>query len=234
MSDAAQRRAFLEKVPLFARLATEQLDELAAAARTRRLAPREELFHKGDRPSQVYVVASGRLKVSTTSPDGHEVLLNLVDEGEVVGEFAILCGGRRTATVTAIEASELVVLDRRDFVGFLRGNAEVAVELLGVLAERLVRISEFAEDAVLLGFSGRLAKKLLYLAERYGETEGESIRIRMHLSQSELGEMVGSSRESVNKQLRVWGDEGLLRTERGEITLLRPAELERLAGLIAS
>jgi CRP-like cAMP-binding protein len=233
-STAAERRAFLAKVPLFAGLEPDRLDELAAAATIRRLAPREELFHKGDRAAQVYVLARGRLEVSTTSPEGDEALLNLVDEGEVFGELALLATGRRTASITALEPSELVVLDRREFLRFLREQPEVALELLGVLAERLVRISEFAEDALFLGLPARLAKKLLYLAERYGEIDGAEIRIGARLSQGQLAELVGTSRESVNKQVRAWTKQGLLRMERGEIRLLRPAELERLAGLVAS
>jgi CRP-like cAMP-binding protein len=234
MGAGAVDRDLLKKVPLFARLGAEQLEALAAAASTRRLAAGEELFHKGDRAPQVYVIARGRLAVSSASADGNQVVLNLMDEGEVVGELALLATGRRSASVKAVEPSEVVVLERRDFLGYLREHPELALELLGLLAERVVRISEFVEDVVLLGLPARLARKLLHLAERYGEPDGDTIRISASFSQTELGELVGTSRESINKQLAAWKSDGLVRMERGEITLLRPAELERLAGLLAT
>ena len=134
-----RRRASIERVPLFARLEAPQLDALAAATTTRRLAPREPLYHKGDAASQVYVVVSGRLKVTSTSASGDEMVLNVLDAGEVVGELPMLVGGQRTATVTALEPSELVVLDRREFLRFLREQPESAVTLLADVEVTLSR-----------------------------------------------------------------------------------------------
>ena len=231
---AARRRQLVERVPLFARLGPEQLDALAGVATTRRLGAREELFHKGDPAAQVYVVASGRLKVATTSLSGDDVTFNLLGEGEVVGELPLLTGGRRTGTVSALEPSELLVLERRDFLRFLREQPEAASALLVVLAERLVRISEFVEDTIFLKLPARLAKKLLHLAESYGEEGKEGTLLQLRLSQGELADLVGTSRESVNKQIRAWTEEGVLRMERGSITILRRTTLEQLAGLVAT
>jgi CRP/FNR family transcriptional regulator, cyclic AMP receptor protein len=235
MAEAQERRrALLQKVPLFANLAPERLDALVEVTTTRRLAGREELFHKGDPAAQVYVVASGRLKVVTISADGDEVLFAIVDEGEVVGELPMLTGGRRTASVVALEPSELLALARRDFLRFLREQPDAAVELMVVLAERLVRVSEFAEDTLFLALPARLAKKLLHLAERYGVEQDSGLRIDLRLSQGELADLVGTTRESVNKQIRAWADDGVLRMERGEVTILDHERLERFAGLVAS
>lgn len=230
---AAAREELLRKVPLFAGLDAERLAALARRATTRRLAAREELFHRGDRAEQVYVVGRGRLKVVSLSPEGDEVMLALLGAGEVVGELPMLTGGRRTASVTALEPSELVALGRREFLAFLREHPGAAIELMVVLAERLVQVNEFVEDTLFLALPARLAKKLLLLAERFGEADGEGTRIDLRLSQSELAEHVGTTRESVNKQIRAWTEEGLVRMERGEITLLRPDRLERLAGLVS-
>jgi CRP-like cAMP-binding protein len=230
----ARRRALLEKVALFARLEPDQLDTLAGVATTRRLSAREELFHKGEPAAQVYVVASGRLKVTSTSSAGDDVVLNLLDVGEVVGDLPLLTGGRRTATVTALEPTELLVLERRDFLRFLRERPEAASAMLVVLAERLVRISEFVEDTVFLNLPARLAKKLLLLADSYGEPAADGVQLGLRLSQGELADLVGTSRESVNKQIRAWTEEGVVRMERGTITLLRPAALEQLAGLVSN
>jgi len=230
----ARRRQLVERVPLFARLAPAQLDTLTSVTTTRRLAAREELFHKGDPAAQVYVVASGRLKVATTSTRGDDVTFNLLGEGEVVGELPLLTGGRRTGTVSALEPSELLVLERRDFLRFLREQPEAASALLVVLAERLVRISEFVEDTIFLKLPARLAKKLLHLAESYGEEGQDGTLLQLRLSQGELADLVGASRESINKQIRAWTEEGVVRMERGSITILRRATLEQLAGLVAT
>jgi CRP-like cAMP-binding protein len=231
---AERRRELLQRVPLFAGLAEDRLTALAAVSTTRRLAAREELFHKGDPASQVYVVSSGRLKVYTTSREGDEVLFAILDEGEVIGELPLLTGGRRTASVATLEASELLVLDRRDFLRYLREQPGVAVELMVVLAERLVRSSEFAEDALFLSLPARLAKKLLLLCDRYGSQTSDGIHIGIKLSQGELADLVGTTRESVNKQVRAWTEEGTLRMHRGEIVVLRPEALERLAGVVST
>lgn len=229
-----RRRDLLQKVPLFAGLAPERLEALAEVTTTKRLRAREELFHKGDPAAQVYVVASGRLKVVTTSSEGDEVLFAILDEGEVVGELPMLTGGHRTASVVALEPCEMLVLSRRDFLRFLREQPEAAIELMVVLAERLVRISEFAEDALFLALPARLAKKLLHLAERYGEEAAPGTRIGLRLSQGELADLVGTTRESVNKQIRAWTEDGVLRMERGEVTILDADRLERFAGLVAT
>jgi CRP/FNR family cyclic AMP-dependent transcriptional regulator len=229
-----ERRALLARVPLFAALDEAHLSALVEATTTKRLKPRDELFHKDDEGTQVYVIASGRLKVVTTSADGTDVVFNILDAGEVVGELPLLAGGRRTATVAALEACELLVLHRRDFLQFLRTHPEAAVSLLAVLAERLTRVSELLEDTVFLNLPARLAKKLLYLCEHYGEADGEGVRLTLKLSQAELGNLVGTSRESVNKQIRAWSEAGVLEMDRGEIRILRMAELERLAGLVYS
>lgn len=229
-----RRRASIARVPLFARLTPEQIDVLAAATTTRRLAAREVLFHKGDPAAQVYVVASGRLKVSSTSSGGDDVVLNLLDTGEVVGELPLLVGGQRTATVTALEASELVVLDRREFLRFVRDHPEAAVELLAVLGERVVRLSEYLEDTIFLGVGARIAKKLLLLADQFGGEEADGVRVSLRLSQGELASFVGTTRETLNKQIRAWGEAGIVHMETGVIRIHRRDELERLAGLLAT
>lgn len=232
--ERARRRALLERVGLFSRLEPAQLDALAGATTTRRLAAREELFHKGDAAAQVYVVASGRLKVTATSSEGNEVVLNLLDAGEVVGELPLLVGGERTATVSALEATELVVLERRDFLRFLREHPDAAVALLAVLGERVVRLSEYVEDTIFLGVAARIAKKLLLLAEQFGEEGDDGVVVTLKLSQGELANYVGTTRETVNKQIRAWTDEGLVRMDAGSITIRDREALERLAGFAST
>lgn len=228
----ADRLSLLSKVPIFAGLGSKDLAALVAVARTLKLESRQQLFHKGDKGIQVYVVISGKLKALTTSDAGDDVVFSILGPNEVFGEIALLGGSDRTATVTAIDACELLVIDRRDFLNVLRTHPDVAIELLSVLAKRVTRVSELVEDTLFLNLPLRLAKKFVTFAGSYGEEVPEGIRINLKLSQEEWGDLVGVTRESINKQLRTWGEEGLIRIERGYVVILQVEPLERLAGLV--
>jgi CRP-like cAMP-binding protein len=227
-----EKRRLLRRAPLFAGLAEREIDALVAVAHTAHLAAREELFHKGDDGAQVYVVASGSLKALTTSEAGADVVFSIIGEGEVFGEVALLGRPQRTATVTALTPCELLVIDRRDFLAILSAHPEVAIELLEVLAERLKRVSELVEDTLFLNLPVRLAKKLMHYANLYGEPCADGVRIDLKLSQEEWGDMVGATRESINKQLRAWTEDGLIGMQHGYVVIHRPPELERLAGCV--
>jgi len=227
---ARQRRELLAKGSLFSKLSESELDTLVQVSRVKKLRAREELFHKGDPGSQVYLISKGRLKVITTSAEGDDVVFSIMAPGEVFGELALLSSGRRTATVTAIEASELIVLDRREFLPFLRAHPEAAIRLLEVLAYRCLRISELLEDTTFLNLPARLAKKLVSLSRVHGLQTPEGIRIDLKLSQAEIGDLVATTRESVNKQMKTWSEEGLVSMKRGIVTIHRVDDLEALAG----
>jgi CRP/FNR family cyclic AMP-dependent transcriptional regulator len=226
------KRELLQRGSLFEGLASEHLSEVARCARLQRLAKRQELFHKGDAGSQVYVVASGRLKALTTSLEGDDVVFNILGPGEVFGEIALLGEMPRTATVTALDDCELLVIDRRDFLALLRRHPEAAISLLRVLAVRLQRVSELVEDTLFLNLPLRLAKKLLALDRVYGEDTEAGRRVDLKLSQEEWGDLVGAPRASINKQVRAWREEGLISMDRGYIVIHRPEELEKLAGAV--
>jgi CRP-like cAMP-binding protein len=226
---ADAKRSLLARGSLFAGLESAQLDEIAAASRTQKLAKREELFHKGDEGAQVYVVVSGRVKALTTSLEGDDVVFNILGPGEVFGEIALLGETPRTATVTALEPCELLVIDRRDFLALLRRHPEAAIGLLRVLALRLKRVSELVEDTLFLNLPIRLAKKLLALDRIYGRDTEAGRRVDLKLSQEEWGDLVGTTRESINKQMRAWTEQGLISVDRGYIVIHRSDELEKLA-----
>ncbi|HKA13980.1 MAG TPA: Crp/Fnr family transcriptional regulator [Myxococcota bacterium] len=228
-----RKRELLARVPLFQGFAPRDLDALVPAARSVTVAARKEVCHKGDAGSQLFVVIDGRLKALSTSSDGNEVVFNVMGPGEVFGEMALLSESPRSATVRAIEHCELLLLDRRDFLAFLKRSPEVALRMLTYLVERLARVSEFIEDVQFLNLPVRLAKKLVLFADRYGhEAEHGAVKIDLKLSQEEWGDLVGTTRESINKQMRAWGDAGLIRVDAGYITLLRPQAIERLAHTI--
>lgn len=227
-----RKRALLTNVPLFQGLGPEELDALVPVTRRVSLTKREELFHKGDEGAQVYVVIRGKLKVLTTSDSGDDVVFSILGPGEVFGEIALLGGTPRTATVTAIDPCELLIIDRRDFLSFLRGHPDVAINLLEVLAQRMKRVSEFVEDTLFLNLPLRLAKKLVSLSQAYGQPHAEGVRLDLKLSQEEWGDLVGTTRESINKQLRAWTDEGLITIDHGYIVIHKKRELEKLAGAV--
>jgi CRP/FNR family cyclic AMP-dependent transcriptional regulator len=222
----------LANIDLFSGFSVKQLEAAARVARTKTLERREELFHKGDVGGQVYVVASGKLKVLTTSVEGDDVVFSILGPGEVFGEVALLGATPRTATVRAIESCRLIAIDRRDFLSLLKANPEISVKLLSVLAMRLKRVSELVEDTLFLNLPLRLAKKLLSLSRIYGDKAADGIRIDLKLSQEEWGDLVGTTRESVNKQVRKWTDAGIVRVDDGYLVILKPVELEKLAGAV--
>ena len=229
MAIAAQRkRELLAGLPLFAGLAPREIEALAAVTRNQTVPARAELFHKGDAGTQVYAVVEGTLKVVASSEEGAEIVLNLLGPGAVIGEVAVLCDAPRSASVVALTACELLAIERRDLFAFLRSHPDASLALMSVLAERLRHLSGLVEDTLFLNLPVRLATKLVELAESHGQRTPEGLRIELKLSQEEWGDLVGATRESINKQLRAWGDAGLVRLDRGYLVIRR---LERLAAL---
>jgi CRP-like cAMP-binding protein len=229
---SSEKLKLLGAVELFSDLTEKQLEGVAQVSRQKALARKEELFHKGDEGGQIYIIAKGKLKALTTSIDGDDVVFSIMGPGEVLGEVALLGGTGRTATITAIESSDLLVIDRRDFMSFLKSHPDISVKLLYVVAQRLKRVSELVEDTLFLNLPLRFAKKLSALARVYGERIEDGIRVDLKLSQEEWGDLVGATRESINKQVRQWTEAGFVRVEKGYIVILEPKELEKLAGAV--
>ena len=215
---------------LFGPLEEDDLDRVLQLARPKRLEEEQVLFQRGEAADAVYAIVSGRIRIVSTSDDGKEVVLRILRAGDVFGELGLLAGGHRTATVIAAEPTELVAIGRREFFGLLEREPRVAVQLLAVLAEQIGDLTDQLSDFVFYGLPVRLAKRVIELANDDGVETPEGIRIELKLSQQELANLVGTSRESVNKQLRTWEDKGWIRLDRGVLLVRRPAALEDLAG----
>lgn len=226
--DRRQDREILSRHFLLAHFEQDELDELLSYAKTLRYDPHQPIFFKGDPGNGLYAIKRGQVAISVVSADGKEILLNILEEGELFGEIALLDGRERTADATAMVQTELLYIDRRDFVPFLRRQPDVCIRLLTVLCNRLRHVSNIIEDAVFLDLPRRLAKRLLGFARMYGTDTGQGIEVGIRLSQHELGKLMGTSRESINKQLGQWREAGLIDVKRGRITLLRPADLEAM------
>lgn len=230
-ADHGKERAqgLLALVPLFEPLDEAQVAALLERGQIRRADRREEIVRTGEKGDRLFLILDGRAEVLRESSDGAQAIIDLLGPGEVFGEIALLSGVPRTATVTAIDRCELLVLEGADVIRLLEGNPEVCIRFLRVLAERLHHSTEVIVDTIFLRLAARLAKRILALARQYGRPGPEGIRIDLRISQRELGAMVGTSRESINKQIRSWTREGILTLDRGQITVHRPDRLEALA-----
>lgn len=219
-------RAALAQHFLLKDLSPEDLDRVGELATTRWYQAGQPVFMKGDPGTAMMAVLSGRIRICAYSADGREVVLNVINPGEVFGEIALIDGGERTADAFAMEATELLCLSRRDFLPYLERNPEVCIKLLTIICQRLRSTSEQLEDLNFLDLRCRLAKRLLYLAAVHGERTAKGIHIGVRLPQHLLASMIGTSREAVNKQLRDWEAKGFIDVRRGSVTILDRSSLE--------
>jgi CRP/FNR family transcriptional regulator, cyclic AMP receptor protein len=223
---SSSKLEILRKHPIFCDLEPEALDQLCRYAKHTTLKRGATIVSKGDPGNNLIVVISGTVKISITSPDGRSAILNLIGPGEIFGEVALLDGRARTADATANTNCEIYVIDRRDFIPFVRSQPALAMKLIELLCARLRWTSDQVEEVILQNLPGRLASALLRLTEKHKlAPAGRTIAI----TQQEISEMVGMTRESINKQLRAWAARSWVRLEHGAIVVLNEAMLRELA-----
>jgi CRP/FNR family cyclic AMP-dependent transcriptional regulator len=216
------KRAILQQHPLFGALGTAVIDQLSAHATSKRIRRGTTIFSKGDAGSCLYAVCSGQVKITVPSGEGKDAVFNLIGPGQIFGEIALLDGGQRTADAVAARDCELLVIDRRDFIPLVQRQPEVAIKLIEILCGRLRNTSEQVEDVIFLDLPARLAKALLRLAGT------SAANAKVVITQSELGQIIGVSREATNRQLRDWEKSGWVKLESGGIVMLQPDALTRL------
>jgi CRP/FNR family cyclic AMP-dependent transcriptional regulator len=223
---AADRVSLLRNHPLFCELTPSILDRISTYVKRRSVAKGSTIFEKGDAGLGLIGVVSGSVKISVTSADGRDIVLNIIHPGEVFGEIALLDGRARTANATAMSDCELIVIERREFIPFLRSEPDVTLKLIEILCSRLRKTSEQVQDMTFLNLSTRLAKTLLQLAANAGPLKSTA---KVAITQREISQIVGRSRESTNKQLRAWARRGWIRLERGSVTVLKADKLVEIA-----
>jgi CRP-like cAMP-binding protein len=216
------RLAFFRNHPIFGILGPDLLEQLRAHARVRTVEKGATIFAKGDRGSSLFAILEGQVKVISFSAQGKYAVLNVLSPGDIFGEIALLDGGERTADVVAISDCKLIVIERRDFLPLVHSSPDISQKLIEVLCARLRNTSRQVEEVMFLDLSAKLAKTLLRLRENMGGP-------RISLTQSEIAQMIGASRESTNKQLRDWENLKLIHLERGEIVLMDIASLAAIA-----
>jgi CRP-like cAMP-binding protein len=224
---AVDKRGFLAGHPIFGALSPELLNQLSSYAIPRSVKRGTVILERGDDGTAMFAICSGTVKISAPSADGKGAVFNLISDGAIFGEIAVLDGLPRSADATALTDCELMVIERRDFITLIRERAELALKLIEVLCRRLRHTTGQLEDVMFLDLPGRLAKALLQAAKS-SEPKSSGAK-KVALTQRHLSEMIGMSRESTNKQLRAWEKQKLIQLQRGGIVILAPQALEAIA-----
>jgi CRP/FNR family transcriptional regulator, cyclic AMP receptor protein len=191
----------LSETPLFEALNEQDATALRADIIDVQLDRGERLFAEGDSGDKLYIILSGKIKLTKAAPDGRENLLSVHGPGEMFGELSLFDPIPRTSSATAVTSARLAALAHDDLRTWLSTRPEIAMHLLQALAQRLRRINEVKADLVFTDVPGRVAKALLDLADRFGVQTPEGVQVNHDLTQEELAQLVGASRETVNKAL---------------------------------
>lgn len=213
-------------VPLFRGMSPALLGELARKLHPVAFRSGTAVFHADDVGSMLYIIIKGAVKIFVPATDGREVVLAVQRTGDLFGEMSLLDDERRSASATTLEDTEMVSLSRQDFQDVLARHPDACRAILDVLVKRLRQTNQGIQDAYLLDVPGRLARRLLILAEDHGIDTDEGREIGLKLSQQDLASMIGASRVAVNKQLQTWRQAGIVDVRRQRVTVLKPEALE--------
>ncbi|MDX1892154.1 Crp/Fnr family transcriptional regulator [Mycolicibacterium sp. 050158] len=187
------------------------------------------IFVEGEPGDRLYIIVSGKVKIVRGSSDGRENLLTVLGPSDMFGELAIFDPGPRTSSVTTITQVRAVSMDRDALRSWIAGRPEIAEQLLRVLARRLRRTNNNLGDLIFTDVPGRVAKQLLALVQRFGAQEGNALRVTHDLTQEEIAQLVGASRETVNKALADFSQRGWVRVEGKSVLILDPERLAKRA-----
>ena len=212
------QRQVLRRSTLFARLGDEETDHILAHARIAKYAAGDQIVMKGDPGDNMMAVLNGRVSISAPSPDGRHVVLSVLHEGDIFGEIALLDGKEHTADVNALTDCDILIVPRRSLWSLLERRADICIDLMLVLCERLRHTNQQVEDLAFLDLGSRMAKVLVRLADESGAGTIQAKPVAVRISQRVLGELVGGSRESVNKQLHTWKQSGIVAIAKGTIS----------------
>ncbi len=216
----------LARAGLFQGVAPEAREALTSALQHGDYSRGETVFSEGEQGDTLYIVLSGKVKVGRRAADGRENMLSVMGPSDMFGELSLFDPGPRTATATVLTDARLASLAHSDLRPWINDRPEIAEQLLRVLARRLRRTNDALADLIFTDVPGRVAKALLGLAERFGTQEGDGVRVHHDLTQEELAQLVGASRETVNKALADFQHRGWLRHEARAVVLL---DVDRLA-----
>jgi CRP/FNR family transcriptional regulator, cyclic AMP receptor protein len=217
------------QAPLFAALDPEDAAALRASLRETVFAKGEALFNEGEPGDRMYIIIDGKVKLGQTSADGRETLLGVLGPGENFGELSLFDPGLRTSTATALTDVVVLGVGNDQLRPWLAGRPEIAAALLQALARRLRRTNEAMADLVFSDVPGRVAKALMDLGEKFGTVTPEGLMVTHDMTQEELAQLVGASRETVNKALADFAQRGWIRLETRQVLILDVERLGRRA-----
>lgn len=218
----------LQKVPFFNQLSHEEASRLAERLVPRQFHSDQVIFHLGDPGGLLYIITEGKVKISHSTAEGQEALLAILGEGDFFGELALLDDSPRSATAEAIEPTETLTLHRDEFIGFIGDNPDFAYHVMHTLAKRIRHLNDQISDVFFLDLNGRLARTLLNLAEQHGRETDNGILIDISLTQTDLAEMTGATRVSINKTLGRFRRAGWVQVEGRTLTVIEPRALRNL------
>ncbi len=219
----------LKKNPFFSTYTDAELEELFALAKPVLFKSRKEIFSQGDQGDSMYILLEGKVKISTFSSTGKETVLSFFGPGDVLGEIALLDEGPRTASAYVLEETRALHLVRKDFLPFIERHPRIAQQIISVICQRLRQTDMFIEEMVTMQAGPRLARALLRLVDTHGVAQDDGhVLIKLKLSQSNLGAHAGLMRENVNRQLKLWEEEGMLTNKNGAITIFDVEALEEV------
>lgn len=211
---------FLAYVPIFSELPKETIDKIALAGSRKSYKKDSVILMEEEAGSALFVIISGKVKISRTSNDGREVILSILDESDFFGEMAILDGLSRSATVVAIEESELFIIQRNDFLDMLKQFPEISIALLTELTSRL-RIADMKIKALSLkDAEGKVATVILQLADDMGKIKQGVVEIEKLPLQQDLANMAGTSRETISRTLHTFAKKGLVELDGSKLRIL--------------
>jgi CRP/FNR family transcriptional regulator, cyclic AMP receptor protein len=214
---------------LLAQMSGDDFHQLAAFSHLSTFKSGAVVFRKGDLDTDLMILASGRVKLSATSNDGREFLVNIVEHGHMFGEIAVIDGNPRSYDATTLAQCEILVVRRADLIPFLGSRPKLCLTFLTALCERLRRSESQVQASVFLGSGARLARQLLHLARLHGRREGDAITIELAISQRDLANLIGMSRETINKQLCKWRSAGIIWFRGSSYVVLDSEYLENLS-----
>ena len=225
LKQIVDKQAVLQAHPLFGHLGPDAIARLTSYSRIKNVTAGATIFQKGDPGDCLFAVCTGTVKISNRFSDGKDAVFNVIHPGEIFGEMALLDGRERAADAQAVTDCDLMVIERRDFIPMVESQPGLALKLIELLCMKLRHTSEQVEDVMFLDLPGRLAKTLLWLA-----ADTKSGGRKVSITQREIGEIIGMTRESTNKQLRAWAEQNWVRLERGGVVVLKPEPLAEIAG----
>jgi CRP/FNR family cyclic AMP-dependent transcriptional regulator len=217
----------LRNTSLFSSLSDDQLEALADRLRPRAFAKGMIIFHKDSPGQSLYVIESGKVRIFILSESGQEISVRIYGCGDIFGELSMLDGLPRSAGAVAMDETRVLTLHRDDFLSLLEEHPQMAPSIIAILSGRVRYTTEYAESLAFLDVYGRVANRLLELADRYGVASADGIEIHLRLTQSDLASLVGATRESVNKVLGTFRDQGLIGLDGQRIVILDQQALKK-------